>query len=147
MSRRRSDDGSITLPVLVLTPALLMVAGLVVDGGYGLSARQKAFGEAEQAARAGAGALDVDALRAGSVRLVTDCSRPEPCAQELAAAYVAATDDELVGPVAVTPTTVEVTVRVVRPSVVLSAIGIQTLTVEGTGRAQVQRGITTAEVP
>ena len=143
----RNERGSITLPVLVLTPALLMVGGLVVDGGYALTARQRAFNVAEQAARAGAGAIDTASLRAGDVRLITDCSRPEPCAQELAAAYVANTDDRLVGPVQVTGRTVTVTVEARRRTVVLSVIGIQQLTVQATGVAEVQRGITGPEVP
>lgn len=141
------DTGSITLPILVLTPALLVVAGLVVDGGYALSARQRAFNEAEQAARAGAGAIDTASLRAGQVRLINDCSRPEPCAQKLASAYVIATGDTQVGPVVVTPTTVSVTVQATRRSVLLTLIGIKDLTVQGTGTAEVQRGITGREVP
>ena len=149
MSRgtRAGDRGSITLPVLVLTPALLMVGGLVVDGGYAISARQRAFNVAEQAARAGAAAIDTAALRAGQARLVIDCTRPEPCAQELAADYVASTDDRLVGPVQATATTVTVTVEATRRTVVLSVIGIQELTVQATGTAEVQRGITGPEVP
>ncbi len=145
--RRRDDAGSITLPVLVLVPALLVVAGLVIDGGYALADRQRTYDEAEQAARAGAGAVDPLSLREGTVRLVVDCGGGQPCAQELAAAYVAATADTLVGPVAVTPTTVTVTVQTTRRSVLLSAIGIRELTVHGTGTAEVQRGTTVPEAP
>lgn len=143
----RDERGSITLPVLVLTPALLMVAGLVVDGGYALSARQRAFNVAEQAARAGAAAIDTASLRAGDARLIIDCTRPEPCAQELAAGYVDSTEDRLVGPVQATATTVTVSVEASRRTVVLSVIGIQDLTVQATGTAEVQRGITGPEVP
>src|SRR5665213_700922 len=39
------------------------------DGGTVLTARQAASAEAEQAARAGAGALSVDALRAGQIQI------------------------------------------------------------------------------
>lgn len=130
------DRGSITLPIVILTPALLVVAGLVVDGGYVLSARQRAFNEAEQAARAGAGAIDVDALRQGDLRLV------EPRARALAQQYVAATEDT-VGPVTVTPTTVTVTVVAQRRSVLLSLVGIDLFTVQGTATAEIERGIIT----
>ncbi len=144
--RTQGERGSITLPILVLTPALLVVAGLVVDGGYALSARQRAFNEAEQAARAGAGAVSPASLRGGSVSLVTDCSSPLPCAQQRATAYVTATGDTLTGDgVVVTPTTVTVTVQAKRRSVILSIIGISELTVSGTGTAEVQRGITAEE--
>lgn len=46
-----------------------MRLGLVVDGGTALTAHQAAEVEAEQAARAGAGAVSVDALRAGYVQI------------------------------------------------------------------------------
>jgi Flp pilus assembly protein TadG len=49
--------------------AVFVLIGLVVDGGAVLSAQQSASDEAEQAARAGAGALSVDALRTGAVAL------------------------------------------------------------------------------
>ena len=47
----------------------MALLGLVVDGGAALTAHQAAEVEAEQAARSGAGAISVDALRAGSVQL------------------------------------------------------------------------------
>ncbi|WP_367186737.1 Tad domain-containing protein, partial [Sporichthya sp.] len=53
---RRSDEGSITPFVVVITAALLAMGGLVVDGGFALAARQDATATAEQAARAGADA-------------------------------------------------------------------------------------------
>lgn len=144
---RRDDRGSITLPILVLTPAMLVMGGLVVDGGYAISARQRAINEAEQAARAGAAAVDTGSLRAGRAELITDCTRPEPCAQELAAGYVTATGDTMIGTPQVTPTRVTVTVEATRRSVILAVIGINSLTVRGTGTAEVQRGITGPEVP
>lgn len=144
---RRDQAGSITLPIVILTPALLAVAGLVIDGGYALSAQQRAFNEAEQAARAGAGAIEVASLREGTVRLVTDCSSPTPCAQQIAADYVRASGDTLIGPVRVTPTTVSVTVQATRKSVILSIVGEDDLTVQASGSAVVQRGITGPEIP
>ena len=58
-----SDQGSITAFTAVVFLALLGLAGLVVDGGMALNARVQALGQAEDAARAGAGAVDTDALR------------------------------------------------------------------------------------
>jgi hypothetical protein len=49
--------------------AVFVLTGLVVDGGTVLSTQQAASDEAEQAARAGAGALSVNALRTGAVEL------------------------------------------------------------------------------
>jgi Flp pilus assembly protein TadG len=63
------DRGSIAAFVVLVMVALLALVGLVVDGGTALTSRQAAQVEAEQAARAGAGALSVDALRAGIVQI------------------------------------------------------------------------------
>lgn len=63
------DRGSITAFVALVLVALFALMGLVLDGGSAMSARQSAADEADQAARAGAGALSVQALRAGSLQL------------------------------------------------------------------------------
>lgn len=54
MSRRRDDRGDVKILFAGLVPALLLVVGLVVDGGGILQARMDAQWAAEQAARAGA---------------------------------------------------------------------------------------------
>jgi hypothetical protein len=65
------DQGSITAFVALMLVAIFALVGLVVDGGSELSAHQSAVDEAEQAARAGAGALSVGALRSGSLQIDT----------------------------------------------------------------------------
>jgi Flp pilus assembly protein TadG len=56
--------------VVVFGVAVLLLAGLLVDGGAAINARLRAADIAEQAARAGADTIDVDHLRAtGNVRL------------------------------------------------------------------------------
>jgi len=77
MRRRRGragqldpEAGVVTVFVVVLMVALLLVAGLVFDGGRTIVAKRHAINLAEQAARAGAQALDIATLRAGGpVRL------------------------------------------------------------------------------
>lgn len=69
MADRLPDEGAIAAFVLLVLVGLVALLGLVVDGGAALTARQAAEVEAEQAARAGAGAVSVDALRAGYVRI------------------------------------------------------------------------------
>ncbi len=67
---RALQRGSISMFVVIFTIAVLMLAGLVYDGGLAIAARQRAADIAEEAARAGANAVDVDALRSGaSLRL------------------------------------------------------------------------------
>ena len=51
--RLRGDRGSVSLLVVIMVPALLMAAGLVLDGGRQLQARRDATGAASAAARAG----------------------------------------------------------------------------------------------
>jgi Flp pilus assembly protein TadG len=50
--RRGTDRGSVSLFIVVLVPALLIAAGLVLDGGRQLHARREAEGAASAAARA-----------------------------------------------------------------------------------------------
>jgi Flp pilus assembly protein TadG len=54
---------------VVFLTMFLALAGLVADGGHYLDAKQAAAAEAEQAARAGAGSLDVGELHAGTIAL------------------------------------------------------------------------------
>ena len=68
-SRRRSEDGQFLAMTVVFMTMFLALAGLVADGGRYLDARQAAAAEAQQAARAGASALDVSQLYAGNVAL------------------------------------------------------------------------------
>ena len=69
--------------VVLFTVALLAVAGLVIDGGYALGAKREAMNSAEQAARAGADALDQGSLRDGDTRV--DPGRAVAAAQALPA--------------------------------------------------------------
>src|SRR5438046_8579042 len=97
--------------VAVFTVALLMVAGLVIDGGYTLAAHRRAFNEAEAAARSGAQAIDLDALRAtGTVVLDPDAARAR------AEAYVARTGHQ--GVVDVIGDTVHVEVQFRQPMLI-----------------------------
>jgi Flp pilus assembly protein TadG len=65
----RSEDGQFLAMTVVLMTMFLALTGLVADGGRYLDAKQAAASEAEQAARAGAGSLDVSQLHAGNVAL------------------------------------------------------------------------------
>ena len=61
--RRRAERGSTALFVAIFAPAMIFMAGLVIDGGAALEAKQRAADIAEQAARAAAGQCRVDLLR------------------------------------------------------------------------------------
>jgi len=67
--RDRGEDGQFLAMTVVFMTMFLALAGLVADGGRYFDAKQAAASEAEQAARAGAGSLDVSQLHAGTVAL------------------------------------------------------------------------------
>lgn len=106
-----AERGSLTVMTAVLALALLAVTGLVVDGTGQLRAGQQATGAAQEAARAGAEALDAAALRAGGPITVDPAN-----AATTARAYLTAAGYP--GTVTVTgPTTLRVSVTVHRPTV------------------------------
>jgi Flp pilus assembly protein TadG len=129
------DRGQVTPFVVILAVAIVMFAGLVVDGGLALAAKVRAIGEAQEAARAGAQALDLAAYRnSGTVRLVPDQARM------LAHTYLASTRGT--GTVTVIGDTVTVTVTAHQNTQLLGLLGFDSLTVTGTGSAHPARGIT-----
>jgi len=65
----RGEDGQFLAMTVVFMTMFLALAGLVADGGRYFDAKQAAASEAEQAARAGAGSLDVGQLHAGTVAI------------------------------------------------------------------------------
>lgn len=135
------ERGSLTVMTAVLALALLAVAGLVVDGTGQLRAGQQAVGAAQQAARVGAEALDAATLRAGGPVTVDPAAAASTVRGYLdAAGYT--------GTVTVTdPTTLQVTVTVHRPTVVLGLIGIDSYTATGTATADLEHGVVTEENP
>lgn len=135
--RWAAEEGAATIFVVGLTTALLMVAGLVFDGGRVLAARREAFHAADNAARAAAQAVDVGSIRAGAPPLV------DAAAAELAARrYLERIG--LDGDVQATADHVEVTVAIDVEMALLQAVGFNGRTVTGTGRAQIVQGVTRA---
>lgn len=136
-SRGCNDEGSISIFVAVLLPALLLLAGLVVDGANQLTAYRAAHDTAEQAARAASNSLSVTALRAGDLQVDPDAAR------RAAQSYLIAAGTA--GNVTVDATTVTVTVTEHTDTSFLGLIGIHHLSATGSASAQLLRGITTGE--
>ena len=67
--RHFDDHGQFLVMAVIFMTMFLALAGLVADGGRYFDAKQAAASEAEQAARAGAGSLDVSELHAGTVAI------------------------------------------------------------------------------
>ena len=67
------ERGAVSTFVAVIALALLMAAGLAIDGGRKVNALREASHIADNAARAGAQAVDLDTLRTtGELRLLPD---------------------------------------------------------------------------
>jgi len=135
--RLGGQDGQVTPFVVVFCLALVLVAGLVLDGGSLLTAKREAIAVAEQAARAAAQAVDTAALRAeGTQRL--DPREATAAARR----YLAATPFD--GDVRVDGAEVTVTVTRDEPLRLLTLAGLRSSAVTGTATARAVRGVTGA---
>jgi Putative Flp pilus-assembly TadE/G-like len=129
MSRRRGEQGSVTVFVVVFITTLILVAGLATDGGLLLAARRAAINEAEAAARDGAQAVRIDRLRRDGTVIIDPAE-----ARRRVAAYLARSGHE--GTVDVTADTVRVEVSFTKPLAILGLAGLAPITVRGRGEAQ-----------
>lgn len=135
---RPGDRGAATLFVLGVALALFAMAGLVVDGGLAINARQRVADDTEQAARAGADRLAVDTLRGGGAVTVDPAA-----AQAAARTYLLArgyTDAQI--SVTVTGDRVQVAATRQEPTALLSIVFINSFTVSGQAQARAAVGIT-----
>jgi hypothetical protein len=127
MSRLCDDRGALSTFVAVIALAMLMAGGLAVDGGRKVAALTRATHLADGAARAGAQAIDLDALRtSGELRVLPDQAATR------AADYLAGLGHT--GQVTVSGATVTVTVSLTVDPVLLP-IGPITVTATQTATA------------
>lgn len=138
MNRLRDECGQVTAMWAILALALLVLGGLVFDGGQILTARRDANNLARQAARAGAQQLDEASVRAGAPTL--DAAAAEAAAR----AFLARRN---VTPIAVqvTGSTVTVTVSLKQSTPLLALVGIDERTVTSTAAARSARGVSQEE--
>lgn len=130
------DRGSaIVAYMLVMVVVLFAFAGLVLDGGAALTARGQAADTAQQAARAGADALDSGSLRSGALR-----ADPAAAAAAARAVLSAAGVD---GQVEVAGSQVTVTAHVSLPTAILSMVGVSEVSGSATYSAFPLHGTTT----
>ncbi len=114
--------------------AVFALMGLVVDGGSALSAQQAASDEAEQAARAGAGQLSIDALRSGVVQLNRS--------KAISAAEQFTVEAGHPGIATVSSGTVTVQIEYQMPTAILGMIHIPFITVSARASAVDVQGVT-----
>jgi hypothetical protein len=127
------ESGMVTAFVVIFTAALLVMAGLVLDGGLALSAKVQAIDDAQAAARAGAQAIDLPTYRATG-QIALDPTQATADAQR----YLANAGQ--VGTVQVNGEQVTVTVTISQPTQILSLVGVDHLTVSSTGTATAEQG-------
>ena len=136
-SRGADDRGTVALFTAIFALFVIMLAGLLVDGGLAIHARERAADIAEQAARAGADDIDVDALREGgepTVDVDTACDK----ARQLADSYA----DQLHG-WGCRPDADQVTVTItieVQPQLLNIVPGLGAFTMTSTATARPERG-------
>jgi uncharacterized membrane protein affecting hemolysin expression len=128
------SDGSISVFVVIVTAALLLAAGLVLDGGRLLAARRQADDIAGNAARAGVQAVDEHALRLGDP--IVDPIK----GHDAVLAYLATTP--ATGRARISDEAVTVTVRLPVQMLLLGVVGVDGATVTATRQARAVRGVT-----
>ena len=134
----RDERGQVTAFVVMFTLVLFFVAGLVIDGGFMLAARQRAINDAEGAARAGAQAIDLAEYRSTG-KVVLD----RPAAVAAAEAYL--TQSGATGTATATGNTVTVDLQRQQSLRILGMVlGSDSVTVEGHGQADAVQGVTVA---
>jgi len=126
------DAGFVSFYVVVITMGLLAMAGLVIDGGNALAARQQAADVSQQAARAGADALSASSLRGA-----------DPAQLSATPAGATAAADRVLAAGGVTGDIVRVSVSVHTRTSILSAVGLNQVSGHATSTATAIRGTTT----
>jgi Flp pilus assembly protein TadG len=123
----QAERGAVTIWVIFMATVMLLVGGLVIDGGYTISAKREAARVAEQAARVASDELDTDSLRTGGSDLEAAAARTS------AAKYLAQAG--ATGQVTVDGDKVTVTVTARTKTVILSAFGVGGYTVKASATA------------
>lgn len=146
--RGRDERGSITPFVLIISIGILVLAGLVIDGGRQMNGHGRAVSYAQEAARAGTNGIDLTEQRVELLNTRAMQAANAYCQQAMAE------DDELVDCSArITELTtdagtykaVEVTARVEVDAILLSMIGRHRLGSSGSALANPVPGISEAD--
>jgi hypothetical protein len=127
----------LTAFLAVLALALFALIGLAVDGGRSVAAQIGAMGDAEQAARVGAGQVSIDGIRRGLVVI-------DPVAAIHAATdYLGAIGRS--GTVSVSGATVTVTIDSSEPTMILGMVGVPQIRVVESASATDLHGVTRSD--
>jgi Flp pilus assembly protein TadG len=133
--RTGGDSGQVTAFATIMTIALLLVAGLVLDAGMALSVKVQALDVAQSAARAGAQELNLTAYRTSGIAELNP-------AQAESAARTWLTTAGFTGEATATTHTVTVTVHGTSRTQLLHLVGVRQLAVSATATATAVQGVT-----
>ena len=128
------DRGAIGAYVVVVFAAVVLIVGLIVDGGAVRAGRREAGDVAARAARAGAQEIDIDLLMATG-----DVALEELLAAEAARRFLESAGWS--GAVAVGRDRVTVSVRATVPMQFLGVIGVGARSVTATRTARAAEGV------
>ena len=123
-----SDAGAVVVWMLGVVMLTYLAVGVLVDVGAALTAKTVTLDTAQQAARAGAGQLDLTILRRDG-RLQIDPA----AAQRAAETFLATAGYD--GTVTASTTAVQVIARTHQPTVLLHVVGLRSLTLTATATA------------
>ncbi len=132
--RRHVERGSVTVFVVSMTLSLLLMAGLVLDGGRIIAGRREADAVAAAAARAGAQGLDESGLRS-----TTEAPIRASDASVRVHRYLEPTG--FTGSATVDGDTVVVRVHRTQDLQILSLVGMGSASIEGSATARTIRAV------
>ncbi|MEU8221686.1 hypothetical protein [Kribbella sp. NPDC048915] len=139
--RRRLGRGALSPAVAILAVMIFTLAGLVIDGGRQLGARSRAIGYAQEAARVGAAAIQLNVAEAKIDTAKAATAITEFCGQ------VRQNDPAVTtcGPTTLTDSEVAIQVDIANKTTFLGLVGKRSLKATGTGQAHAEQGITKAD--
>ncbi|TDW22790.1 TadE/TadG family type IV pilus assembly protein [Kribbella kalugense] len=129
--------GALSPAVAILAVMIFTLAGLVIDGGRQLGARSRAVGYAQEAARVGAAAIQLNVAEAKIDTAKAAVAISGFCAQ-------VRTNDPAVtscGPTTLTDKEVDIKVDISNKTTFLGLIGKTALKASGTGQAHAEQGV------
>jgi len=132
--KRRDERGSVTVFVVMMTVALLMMAGLVFDGGRIIAGRREADAVAAAAARAGAQGLDETGLRQTSNAPILESDASARVQRHLATTG-------FTGTTSVNGDSVTVRVHRMQDLQILSLVGMHSTEIDGSASARAVRAV------
>lgn len=140
-NHRLFSRGALSPAVAILAVMIFTLAGLVIDGGRQLGARSRAVGYAQEAARAGAAAIQLNVAEAKIDTTKAATAIAAFCAQ------VRSNDPAVTacGPTTLTDEQVDIQVDIANKTTFLGLIGKQSLKAIGTGQAHAEQGIKKAD--